>query len=58
MLMLSNMTRVDIRDLYLEEWMHLLGLYPLTDGVGVGIACVTFRLSFTERQVCGAPLVG
>ena len=53
MSMLRKIKGVDIGDLGLEEWVHILGTYPLTDEVGMGIACVTLRLSMRKGSYVG-----
>ena len=51
--MIRKMIGMAIGDLCLEEWMLRLIPYPLTDEVGMGITCVTLRLSLQKGKYVG-----
>ena len=55
--MLIKMTGVTIGYLGLDEWMPLLGPYPLADEVGMGIAYNNLEVITSEGQICGEPSV-
>ena len=42
----------------LEGWFPLLGTYTLKENVGVGLVCVTLRLSLIKGGVCWTSTMG
>ena len=53
MSILRNIKGVPLGDLGLEECMPPMGTYPLTYEAGMGIACVTLRLSPSKGRYVG-----
>ena len=46
--MLRNMIKMAREELGLDYWLPPLGPYPLKDKVGLGVACVTLRITLRK----------
>ena len=51
--MLRKMRNMAREDLELEDLLPPLGPYPLKDEVGIGVACVTLRMSLRKGRYVG-----
>ena len=51
--MLSKMEMMTREELGFQYWFILLGPYPLKDEVGMGVVCITFKLSLRKGIYVG-----
>ena len=51
--MMRKMGTMDREELGLEDWFSPLGPYQLKDKVGMGLACVTLRMSLRKWRYVG-----
>ena len=51
--MMSKMEIMDRKNIGLEDWFPYLGPYPLKDRFGMGVDCVTLRISLRKGRYVG-----